>query len=108
VYGVKAYVVSQRTREIGIRMALGATTSDVQSLVLREAFALTATGIALGLPLALLMGRALDGLLLRVSSVDPIVFIGTPLVLAAASMIASYIPARRATRVEPVAALRAQ
>jgi predicted permease len=108
VYGVKAYIVSQRTREIGIRIALGATGRDVQWLLLKEAVVLTAAGIALGLPVALLLGRALGSMLFSVSAADPLVFIGTPAVLAAASMMASYLPSRRAVRIEPTSALRAQ
>jgi putative ABC transport system permease protein len=108
VYGVKAYIVSQRTREIGIRIALGATGRDVQWLLLKEAVVLTAAGIALGLPVALLLGGALGSMLFSVSAADPLVFIGTPAVLAAASMMASYLPSRRAVRIEPTSALRAQ
>ena len=108
IYGVKAYLVSQRTREIGIRMALGASSADVRSLVLREALGLTAAGLAVGLPLAALLGMALRGMLLDVSSLDPLVFIAAPTLLAAASMIASYVPARRAAQVAPLTALRSQ
>jgi predicted permease len=108
VYGVKAYVVSQRTREIGIRMALGANPSDVRALVLKEAVILTAIGVGAGLPIAALIGRALASLLFGISGLDPIVFVGAPLVLGLASMLASYIPARRAMRIEPTTALRAQ
>src|SRR5687767_5034592 len=104
VYGVKAYVVSQRTREIGIRMALGANPSDVRALVLKEAVILTAIGVGAGLPLAVLIGRALGSLLFGISGLDPIVFIGAPLVLGLSSMLASYIPARRAMRIEPTTA----
>ena len=108
VYGVKAYVVSQRTREIGIRMALGANPSHVQALVLKEALILTAIGIGVGLPLAALLGRALGSMLYGISGLDPVVFVGAPLVLGLSSMLASYIPARRAMRIEPTTALRAQ
>jgi putative ABC transport system permease protein len=106
VYGVKAYIVSQRTREIGIRIALGATARDVRALLLKEAVALTAAGIALGLPVALLLGRALGSMLFGVGAADPVIFIGAPAVLAAASMMASYLPSRRAVRIEPTTALR--
>jgi predicted permease len=106
VYGVKAYVVSRRTREIGIRMALGATPGNVMWLVLREGMALTAVGLAFGLGLAWAIGQLLSGMLYEVSSVDPLVFTIAPLVLAAAAMAASYLPARRAIAVEPMAALR--
>jgi predicted permease len=107
VYGVKSYVVSRRTREIGIRMALGATPGNVLWLVLREGVTLTAVGIAVGLLLALGVAQALSGMLYEVSAIDPVVFAVAPAVLTAAALAASYIPARRATRVVPVSALRA-
>ena len=108
VYGVKSYVVSRRTREIGIRMALGATSSNVLWLVLRESFALTATGLSLGLLIAWGVATALSSMLYEVSALDPVVFGVAPLVLAAAATAASYLPARRATRIVPVRALRAE
>ena len=108
VYGVKAYVVSRRTREIGIRMALGASPRDVLWLVLREGLSLTAVGLALGLGLAALVGQLLSRMLYEVSAPDPFVFIAAPIVLAAAAMFACYLPARRATRVVPLTALRAE
>lgn len=106
VYGVKAYLVSRRTREIGIRVALGADRGRVIGMIMRDAAWLTATGLALGLPIALLLGRAMSGLLFGVSAYDPLVFVTAPLTLGVAAMIASYIPARRATRVSPLVALR--
>jgi predicted permease len=106
VYGVKSYVVSQRTREIGIRMALGARSSSVRWLVLRDGVWLTACGLAIGLPIAALIGRALSGLLYEVSPLDPLVFAVAPALLALASVAACYLPARRATRIVPLAALR--
>jgi predicted permease len=108
VYGVKAYLVSRRTREIGIRMALGADRSRVLGMVLRDAAWLSATGIVVGLPIALLLGRAMSGMLFGVSGYDPLIFTTAPLVLGLSSMLASYIPARRATRVNPLSALRAE
>ena len=107
LYGVKSYIVSQRTREIGIRMALGARPSDVLGMVMREGAALSAVGVALGLPLAALLGFALSSLLYGVKPLDPIVFITAPILLALAALIATWIPARRATRVTPLTALRA-
>jgi predicted permease len=108
VYGVKSYVVSQRTREFGIRVAVGARPSDVLWLVLRDGLSLTAVGLAVGLPLAALAGLGLSRLLYEVSPLDPIVFIVGPVVLAAAAMLAAWVPARRAMRVAPVTALRAE
>ena len=106
VYGVKSYVVSRRTREIGIRMALGATRSSVLWLVLREGLTLTLAGIGVGLLLAWGVARALSGLLYEVNALDPLVFAVAPVVLAASALAASYIPALRATRVLPLTALR--
>ena len=107
VYGVKSYLVSRRTREIGIRMALGANRRDVLGMVMRESAGLTLAGLAVGFPIALMMGKLLGTILYDVSSFDPLVFATAPVVLAAASLAASYIPARRATRVNPLSALRA-
>jgi predicted permease len=106
VYGVKSYVVSQRTREFGIRVAVGARPSDVRWLVLRDGMTLTAMGMAIGLPLAALAGLGLSRLLYEVSPLDPVVFVAGPAVLAVAAMLAAWIPARRAMRVAPVTALR--
>src|SRR5262249_31926061 len=106
LYGVKSYVVSQRTREIGIRMALGAKPGEVLGMVLRGGIVLSAVGICLGLPLAALLGRALSSVLLNVRPLDPVVFTVAPAVLALAAFCATLIPARRATRVNPLAALR--
>ena len=108
VYGVKSYLVSRRTREIGIRMALGARPADVLSMVMKESLGLTLAGLALGLPLALMMGKVMDAVLVEVSSFDPFTFVISPLVLAMAAMVASYIPARRATQVNPLRALRTE
>jgi predicted permease len=106
VYGVKSYLVSRRTREIGIRMALGADPGRVLGMVMRESAGLTLAGLAAGLPIALLMGKLLSSMLYDVSGFDPLVFVVAPLVLAGASLFASYLPARRATRVNPPTALR--
>ncbi len=108
VYGVKSYLMSRRTREIGIRMALGAGSGDVMGMVMRESLGLTLAGLAVGLPIALLLGRLLATILYDVSSFDPLVFVLSPLVLTAASLFASYVPARRATRVNPLTALRSE
>jgi len=107
LYGVKSYIVSQRTREIGIRMALGARPGDVLTMMLKEGAALAAAGVALGLPLAALLGFTLSSLLFDVKPLDPVVFVSAPALLAVAALIATWLPARRATRVTPLTALRA-
>ena len=107
VYGVKSYVVSRRTREIGIRMALGATPNGVLWLVMREGLILTLSGIGIGLLLSWAVAKGLSGLLYEVSALDPVVFAAAPLTLMAAALLASYVPARRATHVRPMTALRA-
>ena len=106
VYGVRAYTVARRTREIGIRMALGATAREVLRLVLREGLALTLAGILLGLPLALAGGMLLGSTLYEVSGTDPLVLSTASAVLALISMAACYLPARRAALVHPTTALR--
>jgi predicted permease len=106
LYGVKSYLVSRRTREIGIRMALGATTNDVLWLVLREGLALTLSGIGIGLFLAWGLGKLLSGMLYDVSPLDPVVFSVAPLLLLASATLASLLPARRAAQVVPLTALR--
>jgi predicted permease len=108
VYGLKAYDVSRRTREIGIRMALGATSGDVERLVMREGLRTTIVGLGIGLAMAAGVGRLVSGLLYRVNPFDPMVLAIATAVLATAAMLASYLPARRATRVVPLDALRAE
>jgi len=108
VYEVKSYVVSQRTREIGIRMALGADRRDVVRLVLKDGAKLTAVGLGVGLPLAGFISFALTKVLNGVMPFDPVVFVSAPIVLGAAALIASFVPARRAARVEPLKALRSE
>jgi len=106
VYGVLSYGVSQRTREIGIRMALGAAQKDVLSLVVGQGMKLLLTGTAVGLALALLLTRLISGLLFGISASDPVTFASIVVFLAAVAFWACYFPARRAARVDPMVALR--
>jgi putative ABC transport system permease protein len=106
IYGVLSYLVTQRTREIGIRMSLGAQHSDVVGLVLGRGMRLAAIGFAVGLVAAVAAGRLLTGLLHEVRPTDPVTIAATLAALAAVALLACYLPARRAARVEPVIALR--
>jgi ABC-type lipoprotein release transport system permease subunit len=108
VYGVKSYLVSRRTREFGIRIASGAHPRALLWQVLWEGGRLTAIGIGVGLMLAIGAGQMLQGMLYGVNSVEPLVLAIAPLVLLAASLLASFMPALRATRVDPTVALRAE
>ena len=107
IYGVVAYLAAQRTREIGIRIALGAQGGDVRAMFLRHGLWLTATGIALGLGVALVLTRTLSAMLFGVRTTDVVTYVTVSLVLAAVALLATYLPARRASRVDPVVALRA-
>ena len=106
LYGVTAFAVSQRTREFGIRIALGASEGDVVGLVLRRGAVLTAWGLAIGLLLAFVVTRFLAGLLFGVSALDPVAFAGVAILLAGVAAAASYIPARRAAAVDAMESLR--
>src|SRR6266516_292852 len=106
LYGVKAYSVARRTREIGIRMALGAQPGMVLRLIMREGSIMLLSGIALGLLLAAATGKILSGILYEVSPLDPVAFTIAPILLAAAALVATWLPARRAARLNPVEALR--
>ena len=106
LYGVMAYLVAQRTREIGVRMALGATPSSVLQLVLRQAGVMALAGIAIGLVGALALTRFLSTLLFGVSTTDPIVYAGVAALLGVVALLAVAIPSARATRVDPLTALR--
>jgi putative ABC transport system permease protein len=106
VYGVMAYLVGRRTREMGIRLALGARPRQVAALVLRRSLAITAAGIAAGIAIAAAMTRVLSGLLYGVAPLDATTFIAVPLILGAVAMFAAWVPTRRATRLDPTVVLR--
>jgi predicted permease len=108
VYAVMAYAVSQRTQEFGVRIALGASARDVLRLVLGRGLLLAAGGVAAGIVLAFAMARLMAGFLYGVSPFDPLIFLGVPSFLALVALLACYLPARRATRVDPVEALRSE
>ncbi|MDQ3743024.1 MAG: ABC transporter permease [Acidobacteriota bacterium] len=106
IYGVISYSVTQRTRELAIRVALGASPGDVMRLVVRQGLALTGVGLVIGTGLALVVGRLLQSQLLGASDADPLTFVGIPLLLTAVALLACYLPARRAAKVDPMIALR--
>jgi ABC-type antimicrobial peptide transport system permease subunit len=106
IYGVMAYLVNQGTRELGIRIALGASPRNILSLVLRQGVALAFSGVTIGLASALLLTRLIRSLLFGVEATDPITFAGFSLLLAMITLLASYIPARRAARIDPLISLR--
>jgi len=108
IYGVVSYTVTQRTRELGVRMALGAGSGDTLRLVLRRSMLLVGGGTLAGLAASVGITRVMSGLLYQVSPLDPMVFAGVSSLLAAAGLLASLIPARRATRVDPIVALRVE
>jgi putative ABC transport system permease protein len=106
IYGVLSYSVSQRTREIGIRMALGASRGQILQIIMKQGVILTLAGVALGLIVALASMRLIQGMLYGVSSTDATTYLSVPVVLLAAALAATFIPARRATKVDPLNALR--
>jgi ABC-type antimicrobial peptide transport system permease subunit len=106
LYGVTSFLVARRTREFGIRMALGARARDVALMVIGQGARLAAVGIVLGVAGAWMLTRLLGGLLYEVSARDPATFVGVSLLLLAVVMVASYVPASRAARMDPVTALR--
>jgi ABC-type antimicrobial peptide transport system permease subunit len=105
-YGVATYLVTQRTREIGIRVALGAQRAELTRMFVRSGLVLAAVGVPLGLVAAVVLSRLMSSLLFGVSRLDPLTYAAVPLVLLAAVVTASYLPARRAASIDPVDALR--
>jgi ABC-type antimicrobial peptide transport system permease subunit len=108
IYGVLAYDVSQRTREIGVRGAIGATSAQVIALIMWQGLWKTAVGLVLGLGGALLLSRSLKTLLYDLSPTDPLAYVAVSLLLLAVAALASYLPARRAARINPIEALRVE
>jgi predicted permease len=108
LYAVVAFAVAQRTREIGIRVALGAHSGEVLRLMLRQGMTLAGIGLLIGVPLAIVGAKLVSGFLLGAGAADPVVFVGAATLLALVTLVASYVPARRAARVDPMLALRSQ
>jgi putative ABC transport system permease protein len=106
LYGVVSYLVNQRTQEIGIRMALGAQVADIMTMILKQGMVMVLTGVALGLAAAWMLTRLMSRLLYQVSATDPATFSSIALLLIVVAFFACFIPARRATRVDPLTALR--
>lgn len=106
LYGVLAFTVAQQTREIGVRMALGAAAGKVLGDVIRDALTLIGVGVALGCAAAVFLGRLVTSLLYGVSATDPLIYVSAAAVLIAVGVVAAFLPARRASRVDPVVALR--
>jgi ABC-type antimicrobial peptide transport system permease subunit len=108
IYGVIAYVVTQRTGEIGVRLALGASPGAVAGMIVRQGGVVAASGMVIGIAGALAVGRVMESLLYDVSPWDPIVFVVTAIGLFIVAMIACWVPARRAARIDPLIAMRAE
>jgi ABC-type antimicrobial peptide transport system permease subunit len=108
IYGLMAYSVERRTQEIGIRLALGAPTSQVRRMVVRQGMLLAVVGLALGLGASFVLSRFVETFLFRVQARDPMVFVGVPILLGAVAFFAVWLPARRASRIDPIIALRTE
>jgi ABC-type antimicrobial peptide transport system permease subunit len=108
IFGVVSYGISQRTREIGIRMALGAQRREITALFVRQGFVLTVMGVVIGLGASALTMRFLSSLLFHVSAIDPLTYASVTAVIVAVTWVACYLPSRRAASVEPVTALRSE
>jgi ABC-type antimicrobial peptide transport system permease subunit len=108
IYGVMAYMVNQGTREIGIRLALGATQKNILQLILRQGMILALTGVAIGLAGAFALTRLMRSLLFGVRSTDPLTFVAIAALLTLIALLASYVPARRAARIDPMVSLRCE
>jgi ABC-type antimicrobial peptide transport system permease subunit len=108
IYGVVSYVVSQRTREIGVRLALGATGPSVRSMVVRHGLLLAVIGVAIGLAASAALSSVMATLLYGVSAIDPVTYVAVAAVLVAVSVVATWIPASRAAGVDPALALRSE
>ena len=106
IYGLMAYSVEQRTRELGVRLALGADAGDVRGMVIGQGMALAAVGIGVGLAASLALSRLMTAFLFEVTATDPLVFVVAALVLAVVSLAAVWLPAHKASRVDPIEALR--
>jgi putative ABC transport system permease protein len=108
VYGLMAFSVEQRTREIGIRIALGAASNNVQNMMIAQGMLLVLAGSAIGVAASLGLTRFLESFLYGVAALDPIVFIAVPILLSSVALAAIWLPARRASRVDPIQALRSE
>jgi len=108
IYGIVAYSVTERTHEIGVRVALGAQRRDVMAMVVGQGMTMTIVGAAIGVAASAALARLMSSLLFGVSAVDPATFVAIPLLLIAVALAACYVPARRATRVDPLQSLRAE
>jgi ABC-type antimicrobial peptide transport system permease subunit len=106
IYGVLAYDVSQRTREIGVRGAIGASHGHIIAMILKQGLWKAGVGVVIGLVGAILLSRGMTSLLFEVKPTDPVVYLAVSLVLIAVALLASYLPARRAARIDPIVALR--